>query len=293
MDVSVVIRTLNESRWLPELLEGIKRQSLDGLSVETIIVDSGSTDETLKIAQAYDCRILHIAKERFTFGRALNVGCERAQGKALAFISGHCLPANDQWITKLTAPLWDGAAAYAYGRQEAHKVSKFSEIQLFRQFYPLESKIPQEGFFCNNANAALLRSIWSEHPFDEELTGLEDMAMGKRITQAGHKVAYIADASVYHIHQETWSQVRRRYEREAIALQSIMPDVHVHLWDVARYFAAGVALDWREALKQRLFTEKAIESVQFRWAQYWGTYRGNHEHRLLSRDRKESYFYPR
>jgi len=33
--------------------------------------------------------------------------------------------------------------------------------------------------------------------------------------------------------------------------------------------------------------------VMFRCCQYWGSYRGNNDHRLLSRQAKEVYFFPR
>ena len=65
MKASVIIRTLNESRYLRELLQAISDQETEGLSHEVIIVDSGSTDETLKIANEYGCQITYIKKEDF------------------------------------------------------------------------------------------------------------------------------------------------------------------------------------------------------------------------------------
>ena len=68
--VSVVIRTLNEEKHLPELLESIRKQSSDYFDFEIVIVDSGSTDNTLEIAKSYSARITFIKKENFFF-RAL------------------------------------------------------------------------------------------------------------------------------------------------------------------------------------------------------------------------------
>ena len=65
MKASVIIRTLNESRYLRELLQAISDQETEGLSHEVIIVDSGSTDETLKIANEYGCQITYIKKKIF------------------------------------------------------------------------------------------------------------------------------------------------------------------------------------------------------------------------------------
>ena len=96
---SVVIRTYNESKHLPRLLEAIAEQELDeGYAVEVVVVDSGSTDDTLAIARSFDARITHIRKEDFSFGRSLNVGCRFADGDALVFVSGHCIPASPRWL---------------------------------------------------------------------------------------------------------------------------------------------------------------------------------------------------
>src|SRR5690606_37159618 len=67
MKVSIVIRTYNEQRHLKALLEGIQSQNRGKVEIETIIVDSGSTDGTLEIANQYPVRIIPIKKEEFSF----------------------------------------------------------------------------------------------------------------------------------------------------------------------------------------------------------------------------------
>ncbi len=290
--ISFVIRTLNEARHLDELLLGIANQQTNGLEFEIVLVDSGSTDGTLEIADRHGCRIHHISRKEFSFGRSLNVGCEAAQGDVLVITSGHCVPTDAQWVQKLCQPILDGCAEYSYGRQVGGPNSHFSECRLFTKYYPEQSRIPQEGFFCNNANAALLRSTWETYRFDEELTGLEDLELAQRLVRNGGHIAYVSDATVLHYHKETWSQVRRRFEREAIALQKIMPQVHVSLFDMLRYLAISVWKDWTSAKRAAVLRSKAIEMVLYRWNQYLGSYKGNHEHRKLSRAEKEQYFFP-
>jgi len=290
--VSVVIRTLNEEKHLEELLQGIAGQKLDGCDVETVIIDSGSKDRTLEIAEKWGCRITHIDEAQFTFGRSLNMGSKFANGDVLVYISGHCIPTSDTWLVNLTKPVIQGLASYSYGRQIGRDTTKFSEVQIFRKYFPDDCKIPQEGFFVNNANSALLRSTWKALLFDEDVTGLEDMELAKRLCDAGQSVAYVATAAVYHIHHETWQQTRRRYEREAIALQKIMPEIHVDLLDTMRFYFAGVFSDLSEALKAKHFLREFVSIFMFRAAQFMGTYRGNHEHRTVSKARKHQYYYP-
>ena len=92
MKTSVIIRTLNEAQFLGDCLEAIEAQTISGDSVEVVVVDSGSTDETLVIAEQHRCRIVTIQKSEFTFGRALNIGCEAASGDYLVFLSDIVFP---------------------------------------------------------------------------------------------------------------------------------------------------------------------------------------------------------
>ena len=292
MKASIVIRTYNEQLHLPALLQSIRSQKAS-FPYETVLVDSGSTDRTLEIAEEFGCRIVRIAKEEFSFGRSLNVGCRVAQGECLVFVSGHCIPAGEGWLARLIDPLGRESIVYTYGRQLGNDLSRFSERRIFAKYFPTDSRIPQDGFFCNNANAALLRQVWVGHPFDEDVTGLEDMHLSRQLVSKGMRIGYVADASVFHLHDESWAQVCRRFEREAIALQHIMPEVHVSFTDFLRYFCSAVLLDCGAAMQQKLFRRTAREIILYRLMQFWGAYRGNHIHRRLSRARKEMYYYPR
>lgn len=292
MRASIVIRTLNEARHLGDLLRMIARQDTDGIGIETVLVDSGSTDGTVEIARAHGARVTTISRSDFSFGRSLNRGCAVATGDILVLISGHCVPVDDRWLQNLCQPLIDGTASYSYGRQIGDDDSNYSERRIFAKYYPARSQAPQQGFFCNNANSALTRAAWAAHPFDEELTGLEDMELGKRLVAAGHRIAYVAEAPVFHHHRESWAQVRRRFEREAIALRSIMPEVQLSRLDVLRCVLDSTLGDWRAARRNGITSTSRMDMLRYRWNQYLGSYTGNHEHRLLSRQAKQKYFFP-
>lgn len=292
MRASIIIRTLNEARYLGDLLAMISRQRTDGLEIETVLVDSGSTDGTVQIATDFGARITAIAKSEFSFGRSLNRGCEFATGDIFVLISGHCVPVNEFWLQTLCQPLLDGKIAYSYGRQIGDDKSNYSERRIFAKYFTEQSRVPQDGFFCNNANSAVLRSVWETYRFDEELTGLEDMDLAKRLITGGHQIGYVAEAPVFHHHQESWAQIRRRFEREAIALRTIMPEVHLSWLDVLRFVSASAIGDWRSARRNGIRSTSHLDMLRYRWNQYCGSYKGNHEHKLLSRQAKERFFYP-
>lgn len=292
MLASVVVRTYNEEKYLDQLLSAVRRQSCESINFEVVIVDSGSTDNTLHIAEKYNCRIVHIKKSDFTFGRSLNVGCEVAKGDILVFVSGHCIPVDEHWLGELCKPLVDKTISYSYGRQRGKDTTRFSEYRHFDKWFPAYSKLPQEGYFCNNANAALTRDAWKMFGFDESLPGLEDMWLAKQLVEDNQKIGYVATACVYHIHDETWRQVRIRYEREAYALQQIMPQVHFSYSDFIRFFTASILSDFGVSLEKKALLSEFSSIVLFRFNQYWGTYKGNRQVRKLSNELKYRYFYP-
>ena len=291
--VSVVIRTYNEQRHLKALLSAVGSQRDFGLEIETVLVDSGSTDDTLKIAAQFPLKIVGICKQDFSFGRSLNLGCAAARGEFLVIVSGHCVPTGPDWISKLIAPFKaNDKLAYVYGGQIGDESSHFSERRIFAKYFPVTSCIPQEGFYCNNANAALRRAVWEKNPFDEELTGLEDLALAKALVAQGYLVGYVAEACVYHLHSESWGQVRNRFEREAVALGYIMPEFHLRIRDIGRYFVTAVVRDARAAFAEGTLAKHFLDILRYRYSQFSGSYHANQVHRRVSNEAKEAYFYP-
>lgn len=291
--LSIIIRTLNEARYLGDVLAAVAGQDYPRDLLEVLVVDSGSCDATLEIAGRHGCRILKIKREDFSFGRSLNLGCEAAAGEILVFVSGHCVPSDKFWLSELVAPFAECSVGLTYGRQMAGPATRFSESRIFEKYFPADAAHAQKiPFFCNNANAAVRRSCWQRTRFDEVLTGLEDMQLARRLWEEGGRIAYAPKSAVYHHHDERWGQVVRRFEREAIALQKIMPEIHVHWHDAMRYLLAGVLGDACAALGQRMFWRSISGITAYRACQYYGVWKGNRNHRQLSRRDKEKYFYP-
>lgn len=81
MELSIIIPTFNEEKYLPKLLTSIKKQSYK--SYEVIISDAYSSDNTIKAAKKFGCKIVQGLKKGPGFGR--NLGAEKAKGKYLLF----------------------------------------------------------------------------------------------------------------------------------------------------------------------------------------------------------------
>lgn len=290
MKISVVIRSYNEDEHIERLLLGIRAQRLR--AHEIILVDSGSTDRTVEIARRYVDKVVPIDKAEFTFGRALNRGIEAATGDICVFPSAHVYPLYDTWLDKLAAPFANPRVVLAYGRQSGNHFNKFSEHRIFARWFPAESACPQQSYFCNNANCAIRRSTWETQPYDETLTGLEDLAWAKAAQAGGGWLAYSAEAEIVHVHDETWAQVHNRYRREAIAMRRIDEHARFSAFDFVGLLTANVTADLVEALRRGVLAKEFGSIFAFRFNQMLGTYRGYNDPPEVSAQLRARFYYP-
>jgi hypothetical protein len=237
--------------------------------------------------------VVHIRPQEFSFGRSLNRGLSAAQGEFAVLASAHVYPVYADWLEQLLRPFEDAQVALTYGRQVGTATTRFSEHQILAKWFPERSVARQDHPFCNNANAAVRLALWRAHPYDEELSGLEDVAWATWAMAQGHALAYVAEAPVVHVHDESPAMVYNRYRREAMALRAIHPAERFHLWDFLRLYPANVLSDFRQAFRQRRIGREAWAILWFRWMQLWGTYRGFAHAGPLSGNLKRIFYYPR
>lgn len=288
--ISVIVRCFNEERHIGRLLSGLVRQTRPPDQI--VIVDSGSTDATLAIASRYPVDIQTIEPEEFSFGRSLNIGCRVASGDVLVFASAHVYPIYDSWLAELTAPFADAQVALAYGRQEGDDRTKYSERRVMARWFPATSVARQDHPFCNNANAAVRRSVWETQPYDEDLTGLEDLDWAKRALEAGHAISYVATAPVIHVHEESWGGIVNRYRREAVAHKRIYRDHAMSALEAIRLAAGNIVSDYIHAARDGVIGENLGSIPSFRIAQFLGTYRGFRQRGEESAALRRRYYYP-
>ncbi len=290
MTISIIIRAFNEADHIGRLLYGISQQTIS--NTEVIIVDSGSTDDTLNIAKQYPVKIVHIDPEDFTFGRSLNRGIAAASGDIVVIISAHCFPVFPDWLHRLTKSFSEKEIGLVYGRQKGGETNFYSEHQFFRKYFPENSVNQQAHPYSHNANAAIRRRLWEQHPYDETLTGLEDLAWSSWLMEEGYGIAYVAEAEVVHSHKETYQQVRNRYKREAIAMKQILPNSKFSFWHFIQMWLTRSLSDMNQARRESIFFRQVSSIVLFRFMQYWGTYRGFHYSGKINQQLHTSFYYP-
>ena len=314
---AIVIRAYNEEKHIGRLLTGIMHQvsEKNGLASapEIILVDSGSTDATTTIAAQYPVKIVHIQPEEFTFGRSLNRGIAAAgpQAEFIVIASAHVYPVYPDWLDKLLAPFADNHVGLTYGKQSGAANTKFSEQQIFAHWFPeagitqpmisaplwdaaqSQTHMRQPHPFCNNANAAIRRSLWGKRSYDESLTGLEDLEWARWMMDQGYSIVYVPEAEVVHVHNETPRGVYNRYRREAIAFKQIYPREHFGLGDFLRLVSANIFSDLHQALRQGVLKTNLNSIFWFRWMQFLGTYQGYRYSGPVTGQLRKTFYYPR
>lgn len=98
-EISFVVPAYNESSFIERCILSIQSSCLDSnIDKEIIVVDNGSTDNTLQIASSYECRVISI--ERSTVSRARNIGAQEARKPIIAFIDGD-VEITRKWVSTL------------------------------------------------------------------------------------------------------------------------------------------------------------------------------------------------
>ncbi len=287
---SIVIRAFNEGKYIERLLLGIIQQTIKDIQI--ILVDSGSTDETTLIASRYPVEIMTIRPEEFTFGRSLNFGILHASYPLVVIVSAHVYPVYPDWLERLLEPFIDPNVALTYGKQRGDQSTRFSEHQLFMRLFPENSTGKQTHPFCNNANAAIRRSLWERQSYNELLPGLEDLAWAKWTQEQGYATYYAAAAEVIHVHNETLKGLYNRYRREGMAFKAIYPHEQFTLIEFFRTYFHNVRSDYQAARQLKVAHTVWKDILSFRLLQLWGTYQGYKKTGPLTRQLKQAFYYP-
>lgn len=172
---SVIVRTKDSARTVMATLESLSAQSV---RAEVIVVDSGSTDDTLMLVSDRVDRVIHLAAERFSYGRALNAGAAVATAAVHVALSSHCVLPRPDWLEIAVASLGDptvvgtcSADVDGEGRPVAGPLRATHEQLLANPFWG----------FTNHASA-WSAAAWARAPFDEELGACEDREWSWRAT---------------------------------------------------------------------------------------------------------------
>lgn len=219
---TVIIPTLNAAGTLRRQLEAVLGQSQPPEGV--IVVDSASEDGTAKLAASVPgVRVLSVKRSDFDHGGTRDMAIRASETPFFALLTQDALPADAGWAAALLAPFEDGRVAAVCGRQVAWPEARAYEraVRAFRYGDRSASwgaadlsGLGVRGYLLSDVCAAYRREAYDgvggfEHPI---MTN-EDMLMAADLLKAGYRLAYSAEARVWHSHDHT---LRQEYERNRL-----------------------------------------------------------------------------
>jgi glycosyltransferase involved in cell wall biosynthesis len=205
---SIVIRTYNSARTLGDVLLRLPKFDAD----ELIVVDSGSTDDTIAIAERYGATIVRLHTP-FGYSQALNTGFDACSREWVLVLSSHAIPTTDKFMDILRsfvkqAPL-DIVLGYGRCSLAPNAVDESANENLYRIIGPSE-------FHGNGGNALAVyrRAAWERHPFCVQLKTGEDLEWFLWAQRAGLRVAriyglealYRNHGSIFYMFRKGWNE---------------------------------------------------------------------------------------
>lgn len=234
--MSVVVPVKDGERYLRELLDAVNTQAaaLDDVAVDVLVIDSGSSDASVAIAEAAGAAVLHVAPADFGHGRTRNLGAEQTTGEVIVFLTQDATP-SEGWL----AALLEGFAlaedvGAVYGPHRARPDTSPMIARELQAFFAGHAD-PETGgpavqrgggalAWLSNVNAAYRRDCWAAVRFDD-LPYSEDQAFGQAMLAAGWAKVFHPGAAVAHAHDYPPSQFARRYFDEYRGLRETVGHV--------------------------------------------------------------------
>lgn len=215
--VGVVIPTRNSRHHLLHCLPPVLASAL---RPKVLIVDSASTDGTVELASTYGVSIACLPQSNFNHGATREFARRQIGTDIVVMMTHDAYPDSPRFLELLVEPLRRQLAAVSYARQLPRRNARLLEAfpRLFN--YPPQSELRSiedldrygsHTFFCSNSCAA-----WSNRALDAvggfpTTVVTEDSIAAARLLLAGHRIAYVADATVRHSHDYSLLEEFRRY----------------------------------------------------------------------------------
>lgn len=220
MRVNLYIPTLDGGPRFLELLGMLARQTFP--LQRCVVIDSGSTDGTVAAAQASGCEVIGLGDEGFDHGGTRQQAIDAfPEADVYCFLTQDAIPADESTFASLMRAFADPSVGMAYGRQLPHRKATLLERHARLFNYPAHSQLraladaPTYGIktiSCSNSFAAYRREALAQvGGFPRGTIMGEDVIVAGKLLLGDWKMAYVADACVYHSHDYAVHEEFERY----------------------------------------------------------------------------------
>lgn len=217
-EITIVVPTLNAGDlWVSWM------RAYNGLvpKINCLIIDSSSTDDTVILAKENNVAVHSIDRSSFDHGGTRNLALSLTDASIIVYMTQDAVFENENSIRDIVSPFIDKSVGAVYGRQlprpDANIFERYSRLrnypaESYVRSYDDKAKYGIKTAFMSNSFAAYRRDLLeSVGGFPSDQIFGEDMYVAAKLLKAGYKVAYAADARVFHSHGYSLMQDFRRY----------------------------------------------------------------------------------
>ncbi len=202
----MVIRNKNESLALERILILLTNLYSNDIH-EIILVDNNSSDNSKEIALNYGCKIVNIKK--FSYGRAINLGINKAESQYVLLLSSHAVPVGNNFFKNTFI-------AIAHSKNIAG-VRYINSIENYHRAFNNNFIVKDPLRFGLMAGCCLVnKEVWNNYKFDEDLIAIEDKEWSARVVNAGFEILDLNETYFYFIQRDFRSSLER-YKKETVA----------------------------------------------------------------------------
>ena len=260
--VSVVIPTKNGGEDFRRVLATIANQK-GFRKVETIVVDSGSTDKTVELAEQFGAKIIKILPEEFSHSYARNLGASYASGEYLLFTVQDALPPSDSWLYELFSVIksndvvavscaefpWESADLFYRAITWNHY--RFLEVdredRIMRYAGSEDHVTLRKNGQLSDLACLISKDVFTKYKYKTDYG--EDLDLGLRLIKDGYEIAFLGSTRIIHSHNRPAFYYLKRGYVENVFLPRIFPD----------YPTVGNSLE--RVIPDVLFTHQVIKSM--------------------------------
>ncbi len=200
--ISVIIPVYNGGKFLPMCLDAVFAS--DYAHFEVFVVDDGSTDDSAEISRAKGANVLSSNRPRSGPAAARNIAAEKARGEILLFVDADVVLKKDT-IRKVAASFEENPdisalfGSYDDAPGEANFLSQYKNLQ---HHFVHQNASAEASTFWAGLGAVRREAFLSIGGFDCErfaIPSIEDIELGVRLRQAGHKILLDKEIQVKHL----------------------------------------------------------------------------------------------
>lgn len=237
--ITVFCPTYNGEKYIAELIEAVLNQEMpEGYRLEFIIIDSGSTDNTVNIIKEHyldKLTFIQIPNSDFGHGKTRQKAAEMARGEFILYLSQDATPTSRRWAKDMIEPFYvSDKVGCVFGRQiprpDAVPTIKREVSTVFGQFGAPDSitlhrhrslvdgeNVNSLNTFFSDVNSAIRKDLNAKIPY-RDLKYAEDQALAEDMQNSGYLKAYAVRGSVWHSNEYSIQEFEKRKFDEYIGL---------------------------------------------------------------------------